>query len=266
MRVLLFTPCERLEPETLAAIFALHYDGPLDRMFTHDNPDRVQIYENIIYNYRKAQRIFLAEQYDALLIVENDIIPPPDALEKLLAVEADIAYGVYALRRGIPQLNVRHPQTHKAWSQHKAEWREKFGQVIDIAGIGFGCTLIHRNVLETLELRATNGGDGDTQLANDARAYGFTQKADTTVLCGHKRPDGVILWPGLGHIRQEGISRPPMCDVRALTKFSGWDESNHLYIAQPGERRRVRVEMAQELVSVGMAEYVQGQPSFEHRV
>jgi hypothetical protein len=257
-RVLVFTPCNRLEPETLAAIFALTYAGPIDRMFTHDNPERVRVNDNIIYNFRKMQRVVLAEKYDAVLIIENDIIPPADTIERLLALEADIAYGVYGLRRGFPTLNVRHPVSLQSFSEHRAEWVEKFGQVIDVSGIGFGCTLIHRHVLETLELHSDNGGDGDTQLARDARTYGFTQKADTTLLCGHKRPDSVILWPQPdGRIRQDGVSRPKMVTVRPLVTFSGWNEAGTLYIARPGDEPvRVNDQMAEDLISAGMAEII----------
>jgi hypothetical protein len=257
-RVLVFTPCNRLEPETLAALFALSYEGPLDRLITRDNPERVRVNDNIIYNYRKMQRVALAERYDAVLIVENDIIPPADTIERLLAVEADIAYGVYGLRRGFPTLNVRHPVSMQSFSEHRAEWVERYGQVIDVSGIGFGCTLIHRPVLEVLELHSDNGGDGDTQLARDAIRAGFRQKADTTLLCGHKRPDGVVLWvqPD-GRIRQEGESHPKMVTVRPLMRFSGWNEADELYITQPGDDPvRVTDQMAEDLISAGMAEIV----------
>lgn len=257
-RVLLFTPCNRLEPETLASIFALTYTGPLDRMFTHDNPDQVRVNDNIIYNYRKAQRVMLAERYDALMIIENDLIVPPDTIDRLLAVDADIAYGVYGLRRGWPSLNVRHPVTLQSYSDHRSEWASLYGQIVDVSGIGFGCTLIQRHVLEALPLHSDNGGDADTQLAHDATAYGFTQRADTTLLCGHKRPDSVVLWPQPdGRIRMDGVSHPIWKTVRPLMTFSGWNEHDRLYIARPGDEPvKVNHEMAEDLISAGMAEYV----------
>src|SRR5512139_2513988 len=122
MRVLMFTPTARLEPEALQALMQQTYSGPLDRMLTRDNPETEQVNQNIVYNYRKAQRVCLAEGYDALFTVESDVIIPPEALEKLIAVECDIAYGVYAFRRGGRVLNITHPHTYQSYSAHRSEW------------------------------------------------------------------------------------------------------------------------------------------------
>lgn len=256
-RVLMFTPTNRLEPEALTALMDQTYRGPLDRMITRDNPETVNVHQNIAYNYRKAQRIFLAEGYDALFIVESDVIIPPDALERLLAIDCDIAYGVYCFRRGMPVLNITHPTTYQTFSGHLKEWKEHFGQVIECSGLGFGCTVIHRNVLERHELHSDDGGgNADTVLAKWARANGVRQMADTAVLCGHKRPDGVTLWPGRERTRREGVSRPILRAVRSVIPFSGWTADNVLYIARPGDAPRwIEEETAALLVGAGMAEY-----------
>ena len=260
MRVLMFTPTYRLEPETLEALLKVEYSGSLDRLMTRDNPETVNVNLNIVYNYQKAQRMFLAGGYDALFTVESDVIVPPDALEKLAAVEADIVYGVYAFRRGGPVLNITHPVTYQSYSAHQSEWRRLFGQVIECSGLGYGCTLIRRSVLERHEIRSENddGGDSDTVLAKWARANGIRQMADTSVLCGHKRPDSVILWPERNVIRQEGTSIKVLKSVVALIPFSGWNEQNELFICKPGDPAvAIDFETAALLVGAGMAEYVQ---------
>ena len=48
---------------------------------------------------RRGQWRF-AGGFDALLLVENDMILPPDALLKMAAVDADVVYGLYVNRHG----------------------------------------------------------------------------------------------------------------------------------------------------------------------
>lgn len=255
-RVLMFIPTARLEPEALAGIMNQTYSGPLDRMLTRDNPETESVNRNIVYNYQKAQRVCLAEGYDAMFTVESDVIIPPDALEKLDAIGTEIAYGVYAFRRGIV-LNITHPSTYASYTGHRREWQEKFGQVIECSGLGYGCTLIRRSVLERHTLHSEgDGGDSDSVLAAWARANGVRQMADTSVLCGHKRPDGVILWPERDRIRREGVSNPVKRSVTAILPFSGWTERNEMFICRPGDPAvAIDYETAALLVGAGMAEY-----------
>src|SRR5690349_15787457 len=111
MRILTATPTVKLGTETLHAIFGQTYSGWNDHFFTFENNQQPPAM-NIVYNYRKIQAAFLAGGYDALWIVEDDLVVPPDALEKLLAVEADVVYGVYTFRRGSPIINIMQPGNH----------------------------------------------------------------------------------------------------------------------------------------------------------
>lgn len=213
MKVLLFCPTYRLEPETVDSIMRLDPAGhELHLHFTRWNPCGVGHY-NILYHYRRARDIVLRNEFDALLIVESDMIIPPDALRKLAAIEGDIALGLYVHRhwdtvqacRPNAQLWPRSANpTISAWvSDHPEQWRAAWGRVIQVAGSGLGCILIHRRVLESLQFRLHDFGgkwipaDADTYFHDDAANAGFSIFCDLSVVCGHKTPDGAILWPGL---------------------------------------------------------------------
>lgn len=213
MKVLLFCPTYRLEPETVDSIMRLDPAGhELHLHFTRWNPCGVGHY-NILYHYRRARDLVLAGGFDALLIVESDMIIPPDALRKLAAIEGDIALGLYVHRhwdtvqacRPNAQLWPRSANpTISAWvSDHPEQWRAAWGRVIQVAGSGLGCILIHRRVLESLQFRLHDFGgkwipaDADTYFHDDAANAGFSIFCDLSVVCGHKTPDGAILWPGL---------------------------------------------------------------------
>jgi len=169
----------------------------------HDNPCEYP-YQNVAHNYNLAREIVLKLGLDALLTIESDMIVPPDTVDRLIATEADIAYGLYVWRHG-----------RKEWSAYtslkglkgvsisrdpeaaKAAW----GTVIDVAGVGQGCTLVRREVLEKIEFTLWPGSPKfvapDWMLAIDAQINGFTQRCDLGVVCGHQSyaPWPQIIWP-----------------------------------------------------------------------
>ena len=157
---------------------------------------------NICHNYRKARKWMLDNDYDYLFTVEADMVIPTDALSKLLAVDTDVAYGLYCFRNS---------SSWSAWTALEIERgrslskdpqiaRSIDGKVIDVAGVGMGCTLIRRNVLEKLDFRTDDlhpSVHNDWLFAVDCQTEGFKQKCDTSVKCGHisLKPQPRIIWP-----------------------------------------------------------------------
>jgi len=206
MRVLLFCPTLRLEPETVKAILAQEWDGGLDVMFTRDNPFAGPTEEstdpnrlaNITHAYHKAQLLTIAGGYDALYIVESDMIPPPDALKRLAELGVPVAYGVYALRHGKPVVNVWRYEGKNlgmSLSLYPDELRAAWGKAIRCSGIGHGCALIRRDVLLKLPMRPGPGNTApDWSFAEDCLRLGIQQWAHlgwcaatrrrTVVFCG----------------------------------------------------------------------------------
>lgn len=207
MKVLLFCPLHPqyvIYPEAKASIDALdttgfdvtvHYEGEALTANLSDG------YDAVTAKYRHGQKLFLTGNYDAMLTVEADNIIPRDALQKLSRVDADVAYGLYCARH-----NSRWLAFLKIWdssgitysideSTTKAAW----GNVIETVGVGFGCTLIHRHVLETIPFRRKDGHpcSNDWFFSLDCIEAGFRQKHDCSVIVGHIRHDRprVIIWP-----------------------------------------------------------------------
>lgn len=212
--VLVFVPVYRLEPETVQAVFALEWGGPLSWLFQRDNPlteadyddERVRGVLNHVHQYKRGRETFLQGRYDAMLVIESDIIPPPDTLTRLAALDADVAYGAYMFRRS-RQINLYHHYGEGArnpgepltvmpggWEQAKRQG------VVRVSGAGLGCVLIKRRVLEAIDFRTLSPEMSprvhcDSWFTTDVYAAGFQQWADVRVACGHKDTDGTILWP-----------------------------------------------------------------------
>lgn len=207
--VLAFTPVYRLEPETVQALFALEWGGPLSFLLQRDNPGPNGIV-NHLHQYTRGREVFLLGPYDAMLIVESDIIPPPDALTRLAALDCDVAYGVYVFRSKVsPVVNVfeRYPDNNGRPARNAGEsltvrglWRQAQRRgVVPCSGGGLGIILVKRHVLKAVPFALPDDGDPrtfcDTPWTQAVYQAGYTMRADTRVICGHKDTDGEVLWP-----------------------------------------------------------------------
>lgn len=210
--VLVFVPVWRLEPETIQAVHNLEWEGPLSLLLQRDNPypdQRDKLKRKVLNHlnqYQRAREVFLAGRYDAMMVVESDIIPPPDAIKKLAALDTDIAYGVYRFRlANVINIFELYPGKPRNVGESISIRPGRLAAAVrdgvtKCSGAGFGCIMIQRPVLEMVEFRIDwpkNGSYCDTPFIKDAHRRGFEQMADMSIICGHKDEQGQILWPEL---------------------------------------------------------------------
>jgi len=210
MRVFVYCPLAPTPPivhaPALASIFALHWMEPVDIVFgradTAKYPDAQARNENITRKYNQARAMAITGGYDALLTIESDMVIPPLALERMSRIDADVVYGLYVSRHGkhswLAFSELTGPPAKYAGASFSASpdfCKEAWGSVVESAGVGLGCTLIHRPVLEAIEFRnPDNLVANDWHFAMDAKAYGYRQVHDCGVVCGHMA-DGKTFWP-----------------------------------------------------------------------
>ena len=203
MRLLVYTPTYAGGPlpECRGSVLGQRYDGSWEWVVDADDPFPVPDHRNVLAKYKRAQAMALQGGYDALVTVEHDMVLPVDALAKLASTEAGVVFGVYVLRHGSNVLN--------AW-QYKGDRnlgmslslfpnelrilrRAKVGRV---SGVGWGCTLIRREVLQRAPFD-DGGGDcpaGDIPFALWCLRNKVTMMARFDVECGHIE-NGRILMP-----------------------------------------------------------------------
>jgi hypothetical protein len=190
----------------MESIVKARWNDPIDYLLSaNDNPFEDK-YLNITYQYNKARALALDGGYDALMCVESDMIIPHDALERLAACESDVAYGLYIFR------HTRHAwsaytnlegQRGESLSADPDRARALWGQVLDVAGVGLGCTLIRRNALERVKFRLFEDNPSQTAcdwlFAQDVASEGLSQRCDLGVVCGHQSytPYPMTLWPDI---------------------------------------------------------------------
>jgi len=204
VKVLVATPVMRGELYKRAWLswYAMDWDGQIDYFQMIGGDHDPLPYDNVTRKYNDARRAMLCGDYDALMTIESDTIVPKDALRRLIAVDADVAYGLYAFRHGFPMWSaftlLRKDKGFPINTDPKKA-KEAWGKVIDVEGVGNGCTLIQRHVMEELEFKWSPGEFGccDWHLSLDCQERGFTQKCDLGLICGHIAVDPIyrIIWP-----------------------------------------------------------------------
>lgn len=167
----------------------------------------------LVYNRNIIRSYFLARDFDYLFSLDSNIICPPDAIEKLLAHNKELATGIYysaTIEQGKiiakPMLytqitdeqfnQITQTEQYKQ-SPQQIKKEELFRQLtrqeiqepklIEIAIAGLGAVLIKKEVLEKVAFTI----DENKQATDDCFFFKQTAKegyklyADTTVKCTH---------------------------------------------------------------------------------
>lgn len=255
-------------PACEESIRALEFDGATKMLAYMDDDPALDPRDNLTNKHNRMRQRALDDGYDALLTVEADMIIPPDALARLAAVEADVVYGVYCSRAHPMVLTFPTLDGYKgrSISADAETYRGKFGTVIPCEGVGFGCTLIRRNVLEAIEFRRDVSSAmrrkfaDDWTFALDVKAAGFTSAAHLGVLCGHIQRDGVVRWvdpDAPTFMRLEGEAQaahgalPASATYRVLKLLNGPRQDY-----RPGSEIELSAEAATILLGLGKIQVI----------
>ena len=191
MKILLSVPTfETIEPDTFKSIYGLDPCG-----------------HTVLFNFcrgydcAKARNEIAKEAvdggYDAVLMVDSDIILPADALAHLTNPFTDICLGVYPRKMTVTgQTELFWPGYTDFNDQNNISIAELAGcgqKRIEIMGGGMGCALIATHVFKTIPfpwftyVTYPNGDvlSEDLDFCCKAGQAGFKIYADTRVHCGH---------------------------------------------------------------------------------
>jgi len=146
--------------------------------------------QRIIESRNLLRKYFLDNNYDYLLSLEQDVIPPKNVIEKLLSHNKEIVSAVYfntsqKHKRLIPLLA-------KSTGLDKLSYLpEKFvktsNNLVEVDYCGLGCVLIHKLVLEKVKFRFNSKKPGfdDWWFCKDAKENNFKIYADLSIKCKH---------------------------------------------------------------------------------
>ncbi|MEM4244785.1 MAG: glycosyltransferase family A protein [Candidatus Nanoarchaeia archaeon] len=147
-----------------------------------------------IIKSRNILRQKTIENYDYLLSLEQDVIPPPNIIEKLLSHEKEITTGIYFANNIMPDGSIALiPLAYKLTDEKTlsmtplSEGEVFKDQLIKIVSCGLGCVLISKNVLKKIKFRYEKDSPAfdDRWFCIDAYNLKIPIYADTSVRCKH---------------------------------------------------------------------------------
>jgi len=146
----------------------------------HDGATRYEVQTAVVRIYR---RMAAELSTDFAVIVEDDIIPPADAIERLTAsMEGDVASVSGAYRH-------RYQPGIVAWHTIGRCLQGGAG-VVEVTGNGFGCVLLRRGVLRRFSItRDGSTADYDGAFYEQLRAGQWRSLLDWSVECEHLERD-----------------------------------------------------------------------------
>ena len=147
-------------------------------------------------NYNEAAAMFLDGTDDVFCTIEDDIVPPADALTKLLArlamLDGNSAVGAWYPRRELPRAGIHMNGEYPDWRSVPDD-----GALHQTTYLGMGFSVYPRVMLEKVPkpLFRTFGAEyQDTYFSRKAREYGFKLFVDSSIKCGHRDRNTGILY------------------------------------------------------------------------
>ena len=188
-RILIAIPTNRnIEAQTFKSIYDLIIPDGYQVEFQYFWGYQVEQVRNLIADW------VIRHGYDYLFAVDSDMAFAPDTLVKLLSADKDIVSGLYIQRI---------PGTHTLEIMRKNQWGGvsavdyadiKDQGLVPIDACGFGCVLVKSHVFKGIPyphfvyksaIDHANTVSEDVYFCEQARGYGFTLWADTSVICDH---------------------------------------------------------------------------------
>ncbi len=165
-------------------------------------PYNEKMRERVVLGHNTLREYALKEDYDYLLVLDQDIIPSKDVIENLIKHNKDavsaLYFGHHVLSSGENKpmpfaWTFIEKKDHWGRVGYLTEYEVESGELIEIAFSGMGCVLLSRNALEKVKFRYDLSIEAwdDRWLGYDLSLNGLKFYLDTSVICRHmylKRP------------------------------------------------------------------------------
>jgi GT2 family glycosyltransferase len=146
--------------------------------------------DRIVHSRNLIREKVLKDGYDYLFSLEQDVVPQPDTIQKLLRHKKEIVSGVVPIHHIIDGKKIIKPMIYVDSSVNKGKLNyihpkelEK-PQLIRIKACALACVLIHRDVLKDITFRYAEGFD-DMTFCRDVQEKSHNIYVDTTVTPRH---------------------------------------------------------------------------------
>lgn len=162
-------------------------------------PKHHSIQKILAESHEAIRKYAIANNYDYLLHLESDLIPPPDVIQRLMIHNRPIVSGMYMINFGsdshlmaqdIESFGELRETINK---QNGSDLILVDGKLKPVFHCGLGCVLISKRILKDIEFRheVGIGMHPDGFFALDTDAMGIQKYIDTSVLCEHNNSEWI---------------------------------------------------------------------------
>lgn len=142
---------------------------------------------------------FMQSKHDFILLLDHDMIYPPDTLERLRIHRLPFVSGFYMRRRFSPIAPVWFKASAGRWPMEPFTERPESGKLYPLGASGWGCMLMHRDVIT--DTRAILKGELDVA-EDDMDVWPYDLTAIMSAVRGLRqladaRPKSETLWAAL---------------------------------------------------------------------
>ena len=229
-RILIGTPTVEsyrpVLPRFILSIKEMHYPH-FDMLFVDNSPTEQNceyiraLGFNAVWNHptdqRKMGKILsnrniivdraISGGYDYLLFLDQDVMTPTNTISKLVSHEKPICGGVYLSNMvygsgyALGPVAVLFTNTSDFVQRATVDTVQQ-PRLLEVAGAGFGCCLIRRDVLESVPLRVNfdTGSTEDWLTCHDARKKVFAAFLDTSIWCEHWSKGRILRFNSQGKV------------------------------------------------------------------
>ena len=148
--------------------------------------------QRIIHSRNLLREYALAHNYDYFFSLEQDVIPPKNILEKLLAHKKKVISAVYFTHNLIDGKQQLIPLAYKLLDKKNLSMRPlndeelwKHPGLMHIVSAGLGAVLIHRDILEKVKFRFERDVFDDRFFFKDLYALKQEVWCDSSIKCKH---------------------------------------------------------------------------------
>lgn len=185
-KVLIAVPTfDKAEPATFKSIYEMNKPCPCGFDYVKG------------YGAAKARndiaRRAINEGYEYVMMVDSDVVLPPNALELMLEGNADVVLGCYPRKNTMTGQSEIFSDGKNYGDENNISYAalEQLPDRIDIKGGGMGCALIRTSIFNKMQfpwftyVEYQTGDVLSEDLSFCEKAKGFSIQADTRVRCGH---------------------------------------------------------------------------------
>lgn len=174
--------------------------------FMHVNPKDARVQDFIAFSQNKIRKYALDNNYEAVMMIECDVFPQLEIIERLRKHQVDIASSFYAWgfgekRKPLIQLSYEYRDALRkqiVFRNETMDFKDALifidGDVKKVFSCGLGCVLINRRVLLQVPFRTDPETEhhADTYFALDSYDRGFSNYCDTNLFSRHQNQSWIL--------------------------------------------------------------------------